>query len=116
MNGEPPEDQESDIPGYREELAEGIVVEKMLVRTRLEDAAKGPERSKLSWIVRGAVVIAMIQMGMRNEYQPLITSLVAIYILLGGGDSQIHSRIDAILKLAELDKREAQAAADKLGK
>ncbi len=83
----------------------------MLMRTRLEEAAKGPSRSELSWVVRVAVVIAMIQMGMRQEYQPIIISLVAIYILLGGGESQIHTRIDVILKLAELDKNEAQAAA-----
>ena len=36
---------------------------------------------------------------------------LVISLLSGNGETQIHARIDAILKLAELDKKEAQSAA-----
>ncbi len=116
MNGEPPEDQESDIPGYREELAAGIVVEKMLIRTRLEDAAKGPTRPAWLWIIRFVGGIILIALGHFPEHQWIVIMFLVIYLLSGNGETQVHARIDAILKLAELDKKEAQAAADKLGK
>ena len=109
MNGEPPDDQESDIPGYREELAAGIAIEKMLTRSRLEAAAKGPVRPDWLWAVRYILALGLIVLGGRAEYQGVVISFLVISLLSGNGETQFNTRIDAILKLAELDKKEASA-------
>ena len=111
MKDQSPDAQGSDLPGYREELAAEIAVEKLLIRTRLEDAARGPLKSVWTLVFRYFIAVAIISAGLIPEYQHVFTVFVGVLLLSGNGESQIHSRIDAILELAELDKKEAQAAA-----
>ena len=112
MNGEPPDDQKSDLPGYREELAAGIVVEKMLTRARLEAAAKGPDKPAWLWLIRLVAAMILIVLGQHPEHQWGVIMFLVIYLLSGNGEAQIHARIDAILELAELKKKAAQPAAE----
>jgi hypothetical protein len=115
VNDQPPDAEGSDLLGYREELVAEIAVEKMLKRTRLEEAAKCPSGSVWIKVLRGSIAVAMIVSGLRPEFQYIFTTLVAVDLLSEKG-AQIHSRIDAIVELAELDKKEAQAATDDFSK
>ena len=106
-----PDAQGSDLLGYREELAAEIAVKKLLIRIRLEDAARAPFKSVWTLWFRYFVAVAIISLGFIPGYQHVCTIFVVVSLLSGNGESEIHSRIDAILKLAELDKTEAQAEA-----
>ena len=110
MKDQSPDAQGSDLPGYREELAAEIAVKKLLIRIRLEDAARAPFKSVWTLWFRCFFSVAIISLGFIPGYQHVFTTFVVVSLLSGNGESEIHSRIDAILKLAELDKNEAQAA------
>ena len=104
-----PDAQGSDLLGYREELAAEVSVEKLLIRIRLEDAARAPFKSVWTLWFRYFFAVAIISLRLIPGYQHVVTIFVIVSLLSGAGESEIHSRIDTILKLAELDKKEAQA-------
>lgn len=95
---------------HREVLEEEARLRDALERIRLEEAAKSPVTSRWGWVFKAMLLIALLVANTRSEYQYIINTIVILY-LIKGGDTRVHSRIDAILKLAELDKKKTQVNA-----
>jgi hypothetical protein len=108
MNSMAPDAQASDLPMHREVLEEERRLREALKRIRLEDAAKSPITSKRGWSTTVLLVICLGVPYFDNQYQWFIASFVIVTLMVN--DRRVHSRIDAIQELAELDKEKAEAA------
>lgn len=103
MKAVSPGAQVSDLPMHQEVLSEERRLQAALERVRLEDAAKRPAISKRGWLVKTLLLVALCMANADSHYQYLI-NIIVIAFLIYGGDSRVHSRIDAIMELERLEK------------
>jgi hypothetical protein len=98
-----PDAQELDLPMHREAVEEELRLRDALKRIRLEDVAKSPILSSWGWVSKVAIGICIFMPYLSERYQWYVNGFVIIYLI--AGERLVHARIDAILELAELDKR-----------
>ncbi|MBK1816671.1 hypothetical protein JIN84_13680 [Luteolibacter yonseiensis] len=88
---------------HREVLAEERRLQEALDRVRLEEAAKRPHLSKWQWLWKILIFALLYAANANSEYQYLL-NIIVVVCLMDGGNSRVHSRIDALIELAKLDK------------